>query len=113
MNGKEKRRQDWQARFAAYRSSGLTMIAWCAENQCSVEQLKYWFYKIKRTSLQATSTPLTSPVQFVPLAAVDLPGSVSSVPPLILHIGKARIELHSGFDAKLLSEVIHVLAPSC
>ncbi|WP_397376148.1 IS66 family insertion sequence element accessory protein TnpA [Paenibacillus sp. sptzw28] len=29
MNTKEQHRQDWQARIAAYRTSGLTMKAWC------------------------------------------------------------------------------------
>ncbi|WP_336775108.1 IS66 family insertion sequence element accessory protein TnpA [Paenibacillus sp. MMO-58] len=42
MNAREQRRQDWQARIAAYRAIDLTMKAWCNANQCSVEQLKYW-----------------------------------------------------------------------
>ncbi|MFE5321071.1 IS66 family insertion sequence element accessory protein TnpB [Paenibacillus sp. NPDC056579] len=113
MNAREQRRQDWQARIAAYRASGLTMKAWCNANQCSVEQLKYWLYNIKRGSPQTTPDPKTSPVQFVPLATVDPPGSVSSNPSLILHIGEFRVELHSGFDPKLLREVIHVLTTSC
>ncbi|MCQ6563874.1 IS66 family insertion sequence element accessory protein TnpA [Paenibacillus mendelii] len=113
MNAREQRRQDWQVRIAAYRASGLTMKAWCNANQCSIEQLKYWLYKIKRGSSQTTPDPKTSPVQFVPLTAVDPPGSVSSDPSLILHIGEIRVELHSGFDPKLLREVIHVLTSSC
>ena len=48
MNAKEQRRQDWHTRIEAYRASGLTMKAWCSANHCSVEQLKYWLYKIKR-----------------------------------------------------------------
>ncbi|WP_379463281.1 IS66 family insertion sequence element accessory protein TnpA [Paenibacillus sp. NPDC056579] len=42
--------------MATYRASGLTMKAWCNANQCSVEQLKYWLYKIKRGSSQTTQT---------------------------------------------------------
>lgn len=37
MNAKEQRRQDWQARIAAYRASGLSMKAWCNAKECSVE----------------------------------------------------------------------------
>ncbi|WP_442950191.1 hypothetical protein [Paenibacillus sp. 1-18] len=62
--------------------------------------MKYWLYKIKRVSSSASPDPKTSPVQFIPLATVDPPGSVS--PSLILHIGEASIELHSGFDPMLL-----------
>ncbi|WP_444939730.1 IS66 family insertion sequence element accessory protein TnpA [Paenibacillus harenae] len=61
--------------MAAYRASGLTMKAWCNANECSVEQLKYWLYKIKRGSPQTTPDPKTSPVQFAPLAAVDPPAA--------------------------------------
>jgi len=112
MNAKELRRQDWHARIAAYRASGLTMKAWCSANHCSIEQLKYWLYKIKRVSTSTTPDPKTSPVQFVPLATVDLPGSAFPAPTLLLHIGQASIELHSGFDPKLLREVIHALTSS-
>jgi hypothetical protein len=112
MNAKEQRRQDWHTRIEAYRASGLTMKAWCSANHCSVEQLKYWL-KIKRVSSSATSDQKTSPVLFVPLATVDPPGSVSPAPSLILHIGEASIELHSGFDPMLLREVIHALTSPC
>ncbi|WP_444939737.1 hypothetical protein [Paenibacillus harenae] len=36
------------------------MKAWCSANHCSVEQLKYWLYKIKRVSSSATPDPKTS-----------------------------------------------------
>ncbi|MDQ0063752.1 IS66 family insertion sequence element accessory protein TnpA [Paenibacillus harenae] len=109
MNAKEQRRQDWHTRIADYRASGLTMKAWCSANHCSVEQLKYWLYKIN----PATPDPKTSPVQFVPLDTVDPPGNVSPAPSLILHIGEASSELHSGFDPMLLREVIHALTSPC
>ncbi|WP_440131279.1 IS66 family insertion sequence element accessory protein TnpA [Paenibacillus xylanexedens] len=57
MNAKEQRRQDWHTRIATYRASGLTVKAWCSANHCSVEQLKYWLYKIKRVSSSATPDP--------------------------------------------------------
>lgn len=113
MNAKEQHRQDWQARIAAYRTSGLTMKAWCTANQCSVEQLKYWLYKMKRVSSSVAPDPKTSPIQFVPLATDDLPGGTFPNSSLILHIGEASIELHSGFDPKLLREVVHALTSSC
>ncbi|WP_084134518.1 IS66 family insertion sequence element accessory protein TnpA [Paenibacillus harenae] len=113
MNAKEQRRQDWHTRIAAYRASGLTMKAWCSANHCSVEQLKYWLYKIKRVSSSTTPDLKTSPVQFVPLATVDPTGGVSPAPSLILHTGEISIELHSGFDPMLLREVIHGLTSPC
>ncbi|CAM3853992.1 MULTISPECIES: IS66 family insertion sequence element accessory protein TnpA [Paenibacillus] len=45
MTTSEQLRQQWYARIAEYRASGLTLKAWCASNGCKVDQMKYWIYK--------------------------------------------------------------------
>lgn len=42
---REERQQLWQARMADYRQSGLTLKAWCALQEYTTDQLKYWLYK--------------------------------------------------------------------
>ncbi|WP_341280693.1 IS66 family insertion sequence element accessory protein TnpB [Paenibacillus sp. FSL H8-0537] len=111
MKAKEQRRHDWNVHIAEFRASDLTMKAWCAANHYSVEQLKYWLYKSKRVSSSTTPEPKVSPVQFVQLATVNLPGIAYPAPSLIVRIGLACIELHSGFDPKLLRDVVHALTP--
>ncbi|MFU1798554.1 IS66 family insertion sequence element accessory protein TnpA [Paenibacillus azoreducens] len=44
------------------------MAAWCAAHQCSIDKLKYWLYKSKRTSPSAT---LSSSPTWVPLYVVN------------------------------------------
>jgi hypothetical protein len=68
MTVKEQRRQLWAARIADYRASGLTMSAWCAANQCTIDQLKYWLYKAKGTT--PSPSPDSSP-RWVPLTVAD------------------------------------------
>lgn len=99
MTNKEQRKQEWMTRIADYRASGLTMTAWCQAHSFSKEQLKYWIRKTKTTS------PSKRPQHFVPLTTTE----ESAVSSLIVHIGKARIELHAGFDPQLLREVVQAL----
>lgn len=54
MTTREQRRREWVTRIADYRSSGLTMTAWCTANHFSKEQLKYWLRKTKEDSASAT-----------------------------------------------------------
>jgi hypothetical protein len=111
MTDKEQLRQQWQDRIIAYRTSGLTLKAWCAMNGCSVDQMKYWLYKSKKSKSPTTaiSTEAQKP-RFVPLTV-----SPDAETPLLLRIGPAQIELRPGFDPRLLREVVKALteAASC
>jgi hypothetical protein len=42
MTPNEQRRQEWSERIVNYRTSGLTMPAWCTANGHTLDQLKYW-----------------------------------------------------------------------
>jgi hypothetical protein len=105
MTTKEELRQQWATRVSEYHASGLTLKAWCAAHDCTVDQMKYWLYKSKQhaSSTLSESAPAT---RFLPLAVVDK----TKREPLVLYIGPAKIELHAGFDSKLLREVVYALA---
>lgn len=107
MTTKEQQRQQWHSRIAEYRASDLTLKAWCAAQDCTVDQMKYWLYKSKKrtpSSPVISSTPAPA-ARFVPLAVAD----ERMRAPLILRVGPAQIELYAGFDPRLLREVVHAL----
>lgn len=106
MTPREQRRQFWSARIADFRSSGLTMSAWCATHHCSIDQLKYWLYKAKNLPSSPPSATLT---RWVPLMVTDHPPKTEAPPSLVVCIGKARIELQAGFDPGLLRDVVRAL----
>jgi len=102
MSAKDQLRQQWAARIVEYRSSGLTLKSWCAAHDCTVDQMKYWLYKSNRAT--SVSSTQVAP-RFVPVAVKD-EDQISS---LVLRIGQAQIELHAGFDPKLLREIVRAL----
>ncbi|MCY9663670.1 IS66 family insertion sequence element accessory protein TnpB [Paenibacillus alginolyticus] len=95
----------WTARIAAYRASGQTMKAWCAEHDLTLHQLKYWLYKAQR---QVQSVP--SATAFRPVAVT---GGIAATESLWIHVGAARIDVRSGFEPKLLRDVVAALTPLC
>lgn len=90
MTNREKRRQEWTVRIADYKASGLTMLAWCAANHCTMDQLKYWLRKFRSVSSSASSN-----TRFVPLTVDDQPDAPRISPLLVVRIGQANIELRS------------------
>ena len=60
--------QQWASRFQEQASSGLTVKAWCAENNITIHTYNYWKHKFKQEYVEASLTeqhdiiPLTTPV---------------------------------------------------
>ncbi len=115
MTTKKARRHEWITLIENYKASGLTMAAWCAANQFTLHTLKYWLSKLKgiSSSSYSTTSKQSSPSVFVPLTVKESRISVSAPSLLVVRIGEASIELRSGFDPRLLQEVVQVLRSSC
>ena len=51
MNAKQKLHQaqlrEWAARFTDQKASGLTVRAWCEQNQVSIHKYNYWKHLLK------------------------------------------------------------------
>jgi hypothetical protein len=99
-------RELWKVRIPDYLASGLTMSAWCAANDCTKDQLRYWLKKSKNN----ISSPLEEAANgFVPLTVMEPESVPVHTTPLQLYIGPTRIELRAGFDPQLLRQVVQAL----
>src|SRR5438128_2060879 len=94
----------WAGLIRQWRRSGLTMLAWCGEQDVSYIQFCKWR---RRLEAEREAAPLTLiPVVSTPTRralVVRLPGAVG-------------IEVESGFDPALLAAVVRALseaAASC
>jgi len=94
----------WARLIKQWRRSGLTMLAWCCEQEVSYTQFCKWR---RRLEAEHEGAPLTLiPVVSTPTRralVVRLPGAVG-------------IEVESGFDPALLAAVVRALseaAASC
>lgn len=104
-----KRHIDWAARVAEYSVSDLPMREWCEQNNCTENQLKYWIKKARKLSEDLGQTWAQVEVSEIgPLAQCALSSSL-----IVIAIGRARVEVRSGFDPSILTEVLRVVASVC
>jgi len=103
-------RASWEKRISEQESSGLSRMAWCAQEGISYHKYRYWRERlvgkqpVKATTEQAIPTWLKlSPASKLPVPASD---------GLVVRIGEATLELQRGFDPELLREIVRALASS-
>jgi len=97
---KEEQRSLWENRMGAYKASGQSVRAWCAENKVNVSQLYYWLKKDNATAEQPTwlAMEITEP-------------SVEST--MNVRVGGTTIEVKHGFDPELLLKIVRTLGALC
>ena len=106
---KHQRLQDWTTKTTDFKTSGLTMPAWCEAHGQTLHQLKYWLRKLNPSSSSAPSS-----ATWLPLAITRHPAeSSSSVASLVVRVGHAGIEVSDGFNPELLRKIVRALELPC
>lgn len=117
-----KRRRLWQARLAEYEASELTVNEWCLQNGFRVDQLRYWQRKASKTGFIDGQNQSWACVELVNDGCVDAASvavmstdkkQATGEPGVTVRVGAAMIEVRSGFDSALLSEVLRVVVTTC
>lgn len=102
---KAEKRIEWKARFDAWRASGLSVAEWCREKDIKDYQMYYWIRKFEDHSVTETR-------QEMQWLAVDMgteSTSYMSEESVFIHVGQLSIEVRSGTNMALLSDVVQVL----
>jgi transposase-like protein len=115
-----RRREQRQALVAAYDASGLTMAKWCEINGVRMNQLRYWLRESRESQQNQSWACLnlmdddsaTDPTM-LPGTPKCLTPATTTAPEISVRIGSATIEVRSGFDPSLLSEVLRVVVARC
>ncbi|MFZ5946097.1 MAG: IS66 family insertion sequence element accessory protein TnpA [Bacillota bacterium] len=97
-------RKEWETRVAEFKASGQSTMEWCASNNIKINQLRYWLRKLKSTD--ASSVPSAN--QWLSVEISEVPSGNGNT--LTVKVGKAIIEIKSGFDPVLLADVVKTLA---
>ncbi len=87
----------WTARIQAWHASGESAEAFAKRHGCAVSTLYGWSRRVPRTAAPVF-------VELVPRVSVD-----RSPCELVIEVGTARVRVGSGFDGKLLSDVVRAL----
>jgi ABC-type polysaccharide/polyol phosphate transport system ATPase subunit len=103
----KERKQQWEARIEAYKSSGLSKKEFCKQHNISVRQLYYWLKKESIKEEQARNT-----IQWLQVN-LNNQEDKSDNNFLKVKVGPAVIEVRQGFNEKLLLDIVKVLSTLC
>lgn len=105
---------EWEPRVRDYWQSGLKAAEWCTLSGLSIHKLRYWIAKVNEVFDAGESNPTKTADQNACFgwAAVEIVDTNKSSG-IAIFIGTARIEVTSGFDKSLLSDVLQVVVRSC
>ena len=85
---------EWTGKIAAWRSSGLSIAAWCRENSVGYHRFLYWRGRLQQPEHQ-------EPGKFV---AVSLAAT-----PISLECNGIFVHVSAGFDPGLLGDILSLL----
>ena len=100
----DTRRATWQRLLAEQQASGLSIIAWCFQQDIPEHQFYYW----RKRLTAPTSTSVGVAPQWLALDTTPAVGHG-----LTLQIGPIAITVTAGFDQQVLADVVHVLTARC
>lgn len=95
---------NWRARIETCRASGMSMAAWCRQEDVNVHQMYYWKRKFDQNSqLDDEKTKEWLTVSDV----ISHHDSIDSA--IVIRIDHFSVEINPHVDRQLLSDVIHLL----
>lgn len=103
-------REEWRKLIGEYRASGQSATAWCAAKGIKTNRLYYWLAQLEPSRKAKKPTEISN--QWLPVMVNDH-NPVEQPSKLMVRIGKATIEIRSGFDSQLLAETVRVLSALC
>jgi len=92
----------WRPVVREQEQSGLSARAFCEKHGHVTHKFNYWKDKIRRTRAEPRFA------QIVSKKALE-PGLSNPSARIVVAVGKARVEVHEGFDRGLLRQVLAVL----
>src|SRR5690606_22532895 len=108
---RHERRLMWQERVDQCRASGMSVAAWCRENEVPEQQMYYWLRKFPSEEADAVEDD----IQWIQLGRWDRQAALRMTgdSAVRIHIGRAMVEVRPGFAPALLRGVVKVLVGSC
>lgn len=119
MNAKEATRQyrlsQWLPLIKEHQTSGMSIRAWCHQNDVNEQQFYYWQRKIREKASESFSVIAQEPKFIQVPATVTTPliarqDSPEFIPSMIIRVGKITVELTDHVQPELLASVLKVLS---
>lgn len=102
---KQERLENWTARIAACRDSGMTVREWCRENGISEKTYYYWQRRLFDTLSQQRKAIQPAFAEITPSKMDHLDSGIA----VTVRISGAEADIHTGADAATVETVLRIL----
>lgn len=112
----EIQKTKWRALISEYKQSGLSVSAWCKENDIRQNRYYYWLKIVREESLvQAGTLAITNPNRFVELMpeSKSLPKSRNLLCATLTLDTGVEMDIYNGADEKTLESLIRLVGSKC
>lgn len=98
------KREEWRNRVISFLKTGKTQAQWSKENNINPKQLSYWVSKFRK---EDANKKKNTNAKFI--KANIITDTKAYTENINIRIGCTEIELRTGFNKKLLVEIIETL----
>lgn len=101
----------WKSCFDHWKTSGLSVAAWCREQDVKVHQMYYWVQKFENNDVvPEKETPETS---WLPVQVKNSPDINAGENPVFIHFDSISVEVPPGANRSVLANVVDLLRKPC
>lgn len=115
----EVRLQQWDNIVKDCRSSGKTIIAWCAKNNINIKTYYYWQKKVCQATCRELTVSRKSNLEPVPMnedsvfAEINVPENSSRRLAVTIRHNGTEINIYSGADAAIVETALQAVRNLC
>ncbi len=107
-------RSKWTPIVTECKNSGMTVRAWCLENNVDEKQFYYWQRKIREelypAIIERTAIDLAPTFISIPKEVLDSRSEKNGFcPDMVINCGKIKVEISNSVSPRLLSELLKVI----
>ncbi|WP_340084260.1 IS66 family insertion sequence element accessory protein TnpB [Siminovitchia sp. FSL H7-0308] len=104
----KNKRIEWKERYTTWKESGKSIAEWCRNEEITLHQMYYWVRQFEEESVSSEAdSPQWLTVQLGEEAFPSKQGAI------FVHKGDLSVEVRTGADMALLSDILLVLQRPC
>jgi hypothetical protein len=108
----EFRLRQWAEIIQACQVSGMTVIAWCAQNNVNIKSYYYWLRKVRSMACESGELMTRSNKQMiVPLKYTSAKASVKTA--ATIHLPTVSVDIYDGASGTTIEAVLSALKNIC
>ena len=106
----EFRLRQWTQIVQACQSSGMTVVAWCRQNNVKIKSYYYWLRRLRTLACESRSVPTQSEQQSIVPVVFKQAKPTSAI---TIHLASVSVDICEGTSRETIEAVLAALKTVC